>query len=96
MSLLGHLDAEEDCLRRACAILRSLVAPLSPEDARAFWRSGARAAFLEQVRSRFWPGSKSESVAPAPPARSDEILYDPQLMRAFVQESLRAGLPLAG
>lgn len=96
MYKMANCVAEEDCARGALATLHRMAQPLNAEDADAFWREGARAAFLEHMHSRFWPGIEREPSELSGTVGTGDTACDPALMPAFVQESLRVGLPLAG
>jgi len=97
MHRVWDFEAEDDCARKALAILKRMAEPLSEGDREAFWRQGARAPFFEYVRLRF---GEQEAPAPSPDAPgvdpSQLPWWDPTLMPAFVQESLKSGVRFQG
>ena len=94
MSRVGKPDAEEEFANRALGTLRGMASSVSPDDAAAFWRQGARAEFVDYFSRRFPPSCGGPLPAPSeprPPATLD-LPWDPAVLPSFVQESLqRAG-----
>jgi hypothetical protein len=92
MSRVGKPDAEEDYARRALGILRGMASIVTPDDAAAFWRQGARGEFTEYFSRRFPPSLGEPAPSAAPPVDRDEVPWDPAVLPSFVHESLqRAG-----
>ncbi len=81
MSRIGKRDAEEDCARRALGLLRGMASTVSPDDAAAFWRQGARGEFVEYFSARF-----PSSAAPRPAAAG--VALDPAVLPGFVLAAL--------
>lgn len=89
----GRDRMQEDCLWNAFRILADLARPLAPADATAFWRAGARRAFLEAVKSRFGDQFlKKVMVDGAPDADNAtriirDIGFDPATIPDFVRSA---------
>jgi tetratricopeptide (TPR) repeat protein len=86
----GMGDSEADLARRAMSVLRRTAQGLRPEDFDAFWRQGARAAFVEWGVRRFGPAWREQIVLGPATIRGDgDEVWDPALLPEFVRAAIR-------
>lgn len=89
----GRDRMQEDCLWNAFRILTELAKPLEPADATAFWRIGARRAFLDSVRTRFGGQFLKKVMEDGTPDADNatriirDIGFDPATIPDFVRGS---------
>jgi hypothetical protein len=87
----GRDRLQEDCLWNAFRILTELARPLEPADATAFWRLGARRAFLDAVRTRFGGQFLNKVMSDRTPDPDDttrilrDLGFDPATIPDFVR-----------
>ena len=85
----GRDRMQEDFLWNAFRIVSRLAAPLDPADATAFWRQGARRAFLDTLKTKFGGQFLSKVMADGTPESEDatriirDIGFDPNTIPDF-------------
>lgn len=93
---LGHERAQDDLISNALALLSRLAAPLEPADATAFWRTGARRAFMDQVQKRYGSGFLQKVMLGESPLPSEtrallkHLGFDPGVMPDFTRKDAAA------
>lgn len=93
---LGQAKAQDDLISNALVMLGGLAETLEPADATAFWRTGARRAFLDQVQKRYGAQFLQKVMLGESPRPTEtqallkDLGFDPKAMPDFTRRDAAA------